>query len=81
VARALDILEGQETVSYELTPMGTILEGDLDALLGVVRRMHESAFDGEVQRVLTRVAIDDRRDRPSSMESKVRSVETKLRKK
>ena len=77
VARAVKILR-QEAVAYQLTPMGTVIEGELDTVLGLVRRMHESGFDEEVQRVLTRITIDDRRDKPSSMDNKVRSVQRRL---
>jgi uncharacterized protein (TIGR00106 family) len=59
--------------------MGTVLEGDLDKVLNTVRNMHESGFDKDVCRVLTIVTIDDRRDKEATMESKVKSVESKLR--
>lgn len=78
VARALRVLEGQGAVNYELTPMGTIIEGDLDGVLSLVRQMHESGFDEEVRRVLTTITIDDRRDKRSTMENKVRSVQSHL---
>jgi len=79
VARALKVLQAQKEVKYKLTPMGTVLEGDLDKVLSVVRKMHEKGFDKDVRRVLTTVAIDDRRDKEATMESKVKSVEGKLR--
>ncbi len=79
VARALGILENQMAVTYELTPMGTILQGDLDEVLKVIRDMHESAFDEVARRVYTRIVIDDRRDKKASMEDKVKSVRNKLR--
>jgi uncharacterized protein (TIGR00106 family) len=79
VARALKVLRNQKSVSYKLTPMGTILEGDLDEVLGMVRQMHESVFSEAVQRVLTTIKIDDRRDKKATMESKISSVESKLR--
>ncbi|MFC1869923.1 MTH1187 family thiamine-binding protein [Chloroflexota bacterium] len=78
VARALSILENEKEVAYQLTPMATIIEGDLDKLLSTVSEMHESAFDEKVQRVLTTITIDDRRDRTATMESKVKSVRNKL---
>lgn len=80
VARALKIVEAQKVVAYKLTPMGTVLEGDLDRIFSLVRKMHESAFDEKVRRVLTTMTVDDRRDKVATMESKVRSVERKLRK-
>lgn len=79
VARAFKLLENQKDVVYQLTPMGTIIEGDLDRVLSIVRQIHESAFDKGVQRVLTTVIIDDRRDKTATMESKVNSVQQKLR--
>ncbi len=79
VARAFKFLENQKDVVYQLTPMGTIIEGDLDRVLSIVRGLHESGFDEEVQRVLTTVIIDDRRDKTATMESKVNSVQSKLR--
>ena len=79
VARALKVLQAHKEVKYKLTPMGTVLEGDLDKVLSVVRKMHEKAFDKDVRRVLTTVTIDDRRDKEATMESKVKSVEGKLR--
>ena len=79
VAGALKVLQGQKSVKYKLTPMGTVLEGDLDKVLRLVRKMHEGMFEEGVQRVVTIVNIDDRRDKKATMESKISSVEHKLR--
>ena len=79
VAGCLKVLQKQKSVAFRLTPMGTVLEGDLDKVLSVVMKMHESVFEEGVQRVVTIVNIDDRRDKKATMESKVSSVESKLR--
>lgn len=79
VARALKVLQSQKSVTFRLTPMGTVLEGDLDKVLSMVRQMHESVFGEGVQRVVTIVNIDDRRDKRATMKSKISSVESKLR--
>jgi uncharacterized protein (TIGR00106 family) len=63
----------------QLTAMGTIIEGDLDEILAVVRRMHEHPFTQGAVRVSTLVKIDDRRDQEHTIEGKMRSVEEKLR--
>ncbi len=79
VAGVERILRGT-TLRSQLTAMGTIIEGDLDEILAVIRRMHEHPFTEGAVRVSTFVKIDDRRDRPEhSIEGKVRSVEEKLR--
>jgi len=62
-----------------LTPVGTILEGDLDVVLLAVRAAHEIPFNQGALRVGTSLRIDERQDKEISMESKVRSVEEKLR--
>jgi uncharacterized protein (TIGR00106 family) len=61
-----------------LTPMGTILEGDLDEVLKAVRAVHEVPFNNGAVRVSTSLKIDERRDRDLTMEGKVRSVKAKL---
>jgi uncharacterized protein (TIGR00106 family) len=70
--------QAPEPIKYELTAMSTILEGDLDDLLSVIRRMHEESFRHGIQRVSTSIRIDDRRDRAASIASKLDSVNRKL---
>jgi uncharacterized protein (TIGR00106 family) len=60
-------------------PTGTILEADVARLLEVARAMHEASFTKGVLRVMTTVTIDDRRDKPVTAESKVRSLTQRLR--
>ena len=78
VARAERIIGRHPEVKSQLTPMGTILEGHLDDLLAVVKDVHSGMFGDGVERVYTIVRIDERRDKPLTMEGKVRSVESKL---
>ena len=78
VAAALRVLQGQQKVRYRLDPMFTTLEGDLDEIFALIRAMQEAVFAAGAQRVSTVIKIDDRRDRPASMEDKVRSVEAQL---
>ena len=63
----------------QLTAMGTIIEGDLDRVLEVVRKMHEHPFTQGALRVSTSIRIDDRRDKVATIEGKMRSVEEKLK--
>ncbi|MGB8932951.1 MAG: MTH1187 family thiamine-binding protein [Anaeromyxobacteraceae bacterium] len=66
-------------LKHQLTAMGTIIEGDLDPILAVVRKMHEHPFAQGAVRVSTSIKIDDRRDKIATIEGKVRSVEEKLK--
>jgi uncharacterized protein (TIGR00106 family) len=78
VARAVRVLEQEKTMKYEITPMGTVIEGHLDEILTVVKKMHEAVFGEEVVRVVTTIKIDDRRDKAQGMKDKVDSVKKKL---
>jgi uncharacterized protein (TIGR00106 family) len=78
VARAVKVLEREKDVRYEMTAMGTIIEGDLDRILAVVKKMHEGTFGEGVVRVLTTIKIDDRRDKPQGIKEKVDSLKKKL---
>ena len=78
VAGALKVLQGEKGIKYELTPMGTIIEGDLTHLLSLAEKMHQTAFAAGAKRVVTTIKIDERRDKISSISGKVESVKRKL---
>jgi len=78
VACAVSVLRSEEKLKYELTSMGTIVEGGVEDILRVAGRMHQAVLDGGAQRVVTNIRIDDRRDKPLTMRGKVESVKRKL---
>ena len=78
VARAVNILKRHKKVTFQLTAMGTIVEGELADVLAAVADAHESIFSENVKRVVTRIVIDDRRDKEISADYKVQSVMKKL---
>lgn len=77
VARSVEILKKAKGIKYELTSMGTAIEGDLDTILEIAKKMHQATFSLEVKRVVTTIRIDDRRDKALTMEGKVNSVRSK----
>ncbi len=79
VAGCHALLQNEKRIKYQLTPMGTILEGDLDIILEIIRKMHEVPFQEGALRVSTLIKIDDRRDKKASMQQKVKTVEDKLK--
>jgi uncharacterized protein (TIGR00106 family) len=78
VARAVKGLQQRKTVKYQLTAMGTLVQGELDEVFEAAKKMHESIFGEDVKRVVTSITIDDRRDKELTMEYKVQSVMNKL---
>jgi len=76
VAEVLDIVDSSG-LSYKLTPMGTIVEGEWNDLMRLVRQCHGKMMKNE-ERVLTRILIDDRKGKTGRMDRKIRSVEKRL---
>jgi uncharacterized protein (TIGR00106 family) len=77
VTEAVKVLE-EKGIKYELTAMGTIVEGELEKLLELAAKMHRAAINKGAPRVVTTIKLDDRRDKPLSIEGKVKSVREKL---
>lgn len=67
-------------IDYQLTPMNTLIEGELSDLLEVVKVIHELPFDKGLDRVCTNIRIDDRRDKDRKMNDKLTSVQKHLEK-
>ena len=78
VAAAIEVLEAQDRVRWQLDSMFTTLEGEPDDLFEVIRAMQEAVFAAGAERVGTVIKMDDRRDRPGvTMEAKVASVKAR----
>lgn len=77
VADVLKILD-KYPFKYELTAMGTIIEGELDDVLNAVKEAHNSVFSDEIVRVVTSLKIDERRDKNLSIQGKIKSVSSKI---
>ncbi|NHK32197.1 MAG: MTH1187 family thiamine-binding protein [Asgard group archaeon] len=67
-------------IKHTLTPFGSVLEGDLDEIFEVIKKIHEVPFKHGVMRVATLINIDDRRDKKASSEQKLKSVMDRLEK-
>ncbi len=74
ISRCYEVLKGEPGLKYQLTPMSTIIEGELDRVLDAVKKMHRTPFNDGVMRVVTSITIDERRDKQESMENMVKSV-------
>lgn len=78
VANVEKVLDEYKDLKHTLTPMSTVIEGNLDTILKAVREMHEVPFTMGIKRVATRIHIDDRRDKELTMDGKIQSVKEKL---
>jgi uncharacterized protein (TIGR00106 family) len=79
VAEVLKIIS-DSGISYKLHSMGTILEGEWDEIMRLIKKCHKKILK-DSDRVLTTITIDDRKGRTDRIAGKVKSVEEKLGKK
>ncbi|HHE54455.1 MAG TPA: MTH1187 family thiamine-binding protein [Caldithrix abyssi] len=78
VARILDIID-QSGIPYRLNPMGTVLEGDYDEVMAVVRKCFK-ALEKDCNRISMTLKMDYRKTDQSRLESKIKKVESILKK-
>lgn len=76
VARSLDIID-KSGLPYQLTPMGTIIEGEWHEVMAVVTACFE-AMKADCARIGTHIKIDYRDAPGGRLKAKVESVQSKL---
>lgn len=76
VARSLDIID-KSGLPYQLTPMGTILEGEWEDVIAIVTACFK-AMKVDCNRMGTQIKIDYRSGPGGRLKSKVDSVQKKL---
>jgi uncharacterized protein (TIGR00106 family) len=77
VARALDVIQASG-LPYELNPMGTVIEGEWQDVMGVVSRCFDE-LTKDSKRVYLALKADYREGPMGRMQRKVSSVREKLR--
>ena len=76
VARSLDIID-RSGLAYQLTPMGTIIEGEWHEAMAVVNACFE-AMKADCTRISTSIKIDYRDAPAGRLKSKVAAVQDKV---
>lgn len=75
VEDAVSIIE-KHGLSYQVTPTATIIEGNLDEIFDVAKKIHRNELKNDAKRVVTNITIDDRIDKPISLERQLDHVKT-----
>jgi uncharacterized protein (TIGR00106 family) len=77
VTRSLDVID-RSGVNYRLNPMGTVLEGEWDEVMAVVRDCFET-MRKDCNRISVSIRIDYRKGAGNRLEAKIASVERRLK--
>lgn len=76
LAEVLKIVDASG-LPYKVNPMGTVVEGEWDKVINLIKKCHKTAMkNGE--RALTTITIDDRKGKPNRIDEKVRSIERRI---
>jgi len=76
VAKVIDIVD-KFGLPYQLTSMGTIVEGDWDDVFALIKECH-CRMRQHAHRVSTHIAIDDREKAKGRLKGKVGDIEEVL---
>ena len=76
LAEVLKIVDASG-LPYKVNPMGTVVEGDWEKVINLINTCHKTVMKNG-KRVLTTIAIDDRKGRPNRIDEKVKSIEKRI---
>ncbi len=76
VSQIIDHID-KSGLTYRLTPMGTILEGNWDEVFTLISECFK-ILEPQCNRIYTTIKVDWRRGEQSRMQSKVQKVQTLL---
>jgi uncharacterized protein (TIGR00106 family) len=79
VAQILDVID-RSGINYQLTPMGTILEGSWEEVFAVISNCFRT-LESQSNRITVAIKVDYRKTQGSRMTSKIAKVEKILNRK
>jgi uncharacterized protein (TIGR00106 family) len=76
IAEVLKIVDASG-LPYKINPMGTVVEGEWDEIVKLIKKCHKKVLTSE-DRVVTTISIDDRKGKPNRIDEKVKSIERRI---
>jgi uncharacterized protein (TIGR00106 family) len=76
IADVLKIVDSSG-IPYKINPMGTVLEGEWDEVMKLIKKCH-GAIMKNGERTVTTISIDDRKNKPKRIDQKVKSIERRI---
>ena len=76
VSKVLDTIDSSG-LTYQLTPMGTVLEGSWDEVFGLISRCFK-VLEPQCNRISVNIKVDFRKGEKSRMTSKIAKIEKVL---
>ena len=76
LAEVLKIVDASG-LPYKVNPMGTVVEGEWDEIMKLVKKCHGIVIR-KGERAVTTITIDDRKGLPDRINQKVKSLEKRI---
>lgn len=76
VSQIIDFID-KSGITYKLTPMGTILEGDFDEVMKVISFCFK-LLEPQADRIFSTIKIDYRKTGDTRMNSKIQKIEDRI---
>jgi uncharacterized protein (TIGR00106 family) len=76
LAEVLKIVDASG-LHYKINPMGTVIEGEWDEIMKLIKKCHMSVMNS-VERAVTTISIDDRKGKSNRLDQKVKSIERRI---
>jgi len=76
VSNSLKIIH-ESGIPYRINPMGTVLEGNWDEVMGVVKSCFDK-MNQDCSRIAISIKMDYRKGKEGRLQAKIKSVEDKL---
>jgi uncharacterized protein (TIGR00106 family) len=76
LAEALKIVD-TSGLPYKINPMGTVVEGEWDEVMKLIKKCHKIVMNTG-DRTVTTISIDDRKGKSNRIDEKVKSIERRI---
>ena len=76
VAEAVDLVS-RSGLSYKVTEMGTIIEGEWEEVFALIQRCH-TALLRDSARVVTAIKVDDRKGKADLLKTRLDALQSKV---
>lgn len=76
VAKVIDLIE-KSGLPYQLTSMGTLIEGNWDEVIGLIGACRKALLEDN-ERIYMVLKVDDHKGKTGKLTGKVNSVESRL---
>ncbi|OGW39579.1 MAG: hypothetical protein A2Y97_11950 [Nitrospirae bacterium RBG_13_39_12] len=76
LAEVLKIVDSSG-LPYKINPMGTVIEGEWDEIIKLIKKCHMTMMKS-AERTVTTISIDDRKGKPDRINQKVKSIEKRI---